>query len=325
MNDAERLAGAEHDSRVVWSDLALVALVVLAAWLLFATLELNEALFAITRRWELMQVDEFPATLLVLAVGLVWFSWRRYREARAELALRRSAEAHLQTLLLENRRLAQQSLAAQESERKRLARELHDELGQYLNAIKTDAASLRQSIEDPAALRATAAISGHAEYLYAVVRNMIRELRPVALDELGLNAALEHYVEQCAQRMPEVTFEVSLAGELDSLDEQVNLAVYRLIQESLTNISRHAGARRVVLSISRASDGRGAAEAVTVKITDDGRGADLQRLPEGVGLIGMRERIEMLGGQWHVATQPGAGFAITARIPLDAVRPAVAA
>jgi two-component system sensor histidine kinase UhpB len=328
MDHAVRVAGApsDLDPGAIRHDLVIVVLAVLIASLLSARLELNELLFALTRRWELVQIDELPTVLLVLATCLAWFSWRRYREARVELVRRRKAEARLHALLLENRRLSRQYLEGQESERKYLARELHDELGQYLNAIKTDAVSLRQMIDSPTALlRAAAAIDRHADYLYRVVRNLIRELRPVALDELGLKAALEHYLEQCTQRMPSVTFEISLKGELDSLGEPVSLAIYRLMQESLTNVSRHAGASRVAISVGRDASGDDARDAVTLTVADDGCGTDLRRTAPGLGLIGMRERVEMFGGKWHVTTRPGEGFRIVACIPLNAPTPATAA
>jgi two-component system sensor histidine kinase UhpB len=313
MNDAVRVIGAQADfeREATWHDLVIVVLTVLCASLLFAWLELNEALFVLTRRWEFVQIDELPAVLFVLAMCLAWFSWRRYREAR-------SAEARLQALLLENRRLAQQYLQGQESERKYLARELHDELGQYVNAIKTDAVSLQQMTDNPPAFqRAAAAINRHADYLYAVVRNLIRELRPVALDELGLKAALEHYLDQCRQRMPDVQFELSLDGDLDSLGELVSLAIYRLVQEGLTNVSRHAGASRVTVGLVRGASANDARDVVTLAIADDGRGADPLQTPSGLGLIGMRERVEMLGGEWRITTHPGEGFSIVASIPLD--------
>lgn len=303
----------------IWRDLGIVVAVLLVAGSLFAYLELNESLFALTRRWEALQVDELPAVLFVLATCLAWFAWRRYREARAELLRRRAAEERLAALLLENRRLAQQYLQGQESERKSLARELHDELSQYLNAIKTDAVSIQEKVEDgsPVILRASCAIIRHADHLHTVVRDLIRELRPVALDDLGLKAALEHYLDHCQQRMPQVQFVIAFDGDLDTLGEPVSLAIYRLTQEGVTNVSRHAGATRLAIRVTRIGASDDGSDAVTFSITDDGRGADLNESPSGLGLIGMRERVEMLGGQLRVTTGPGQGFSIDARIPVD--------
>ncbi|HEY5755744.1 MAG TPA: sensor histidine kinase [Steroidobacter sp.] len=302
-----------------FTDLALIACIVLAAALLFAHVELNEWIFVSTRQWEGLQVDELPAVLAVLTTCLSWFAWRRYREARVELTKRQIAEAQLAALLLENRRLAQQYLHAQEAERKSLARELHDELGQYLNAIKTDAVSIQDQVNG-AALEAVSAIIRHVDHLHAVVRDLIRELRPVALDDLGLQAALEHYLDHCRQRMPRVNVSVALDGDLDTLGEPLNLAIYRLTQEALTNISRHAQAGHVAIRVSRSGPIAEVSDAVIFSISDDGRGADPTEPHAGLGLIGMRERVEMLGGQWRITTGRGQGFDLFARIPVGEQR-----
>jgi signal transduction histidine kinase len=315
-----RIAGrpSDPDERTLRKDLTIVVLVVMVSALLFARVELNEWLFALTRRWESLQLDEALPVLFVLSTCLSWFAWRRYAQARAELVRRQAAEQQLASLLLENRRLAQQYLLAQEQERKSVARELHDELGQYLNAIKTDAVSIQEQVGGAQAA-AVSAIIRHADHLHAVVRDLIRELRPVALDDLGLQAALEHYLDHCQQRMPRVRFDVALEGDLDTLGEPLNLTLYRLTQEALTNVSRHAHAGHLAIRVSRSSPPTDDSDAVTFSITDDGRGTDLTEHHSGLGLIGMRERVEMLGGQWHVTTERGQGFSLVARIPVGAL------
>lgn len=306
---------SDLDPRVLWRDLVILALVVLVSAVLFTYVEFNEWLFAHTRQFEALQVDEALPVLVVLATCLSWFAWRRYREARAELIKRQAAEARLEGLLLENRRLAQQYLEAQEAERKSLARELHDELGQYLNAIKTDAVSIQEQLSGPQA-SAVSAIIRHTDHLHAVVRDLIRELRPVALDTLGLQAALEHYLDHCQQRMPRVRLSVALEGDLDTLGEPLNLAIYRLAQEALTNVSRHAQARQVGVRVTRTGPAADISDAITFSVTDDGCGIDPNETHAGLGLIGMRERVDMLGGQWKVTTGPGQGFSLFARIPV---------
>lgn len=296
-------------------DLVIIAVLVLAATVLFTHVEMTEWLFARTREWESMQVDELLPVLVVLSSCLCWFAWRRYRETRDALVKRQAVEAELEALLRENRRLAHQYLQAQEAERKSIARELHDELGQYLNAIKTDAVSIQEQVAGPAAA-AVDAIIRHTDHLHAVVRDLIRELRPVALDDLGLQAALEHYLDDCRQRMPRVRFNIALEGDLDSLTEPLNLTIYRLTQEALTNISRHAQASRVDIRVTRTGPAAEASDAVTFSITDDGRGVDENQLYRGLGLIGMRERVDMLGGEWKITTRPGEGFSLFARIPI---------
>lgn len=307
------------DQRTLRKDLMIVALIVIASALLFGYVEFSEWLFARTRQWEALQLDEALPILVVLSTCLSWFAWRRYSEAHAELTRRQAAEQQLASSLLENRRLAQQYLQAQEQERKSVARELHDELGQYLNAIKTDAVSIQEQVTGPQAT-AVSAIIRHADHLHAVVRDLIRELRPVALDDLGLQAALEHYLDHCQQRMPRVRFDVALEGDLDTLGEPLNLVIYRLTQEALTNVSRHAQAGRLAIRVSRSGPPCDVSDAVTFSITDDGRGTDPTENHSGLGLIGMRERVEMLGGQWRVTTGRGQGFSLFARIPVGALR-----
>src|SRR5271167_1254442 len=129
----------------LWHDAAVVIGITAVSIIVSIHFDLNEALFMLTRRNERFQVDELPIGMLVLLMCLMWLSWRRYSQACREVRARRIAEAQLGAALAENRRLAQENLRIQEVERKHLARELHDELGQYLNAIKLDAVAIRES------------------------------------------------------------------------------------------------------------------------------------------------------------------------------------
>jgi two-component system sensor histidine kinase UhpB len=300
-----------------WRDIALVVIVTTLGGIFAAYFNWSESLFAWTRRFEHWQLDELPAVFTVLFVGLAWFAWRRYRDARSELLQRRTAEARLEQLLLDNRRLARQFLHMQESERKFLARELHDELGQYLNAIKIDAVSIQQRVVEPTSpiVRGATDIIRHIDHVSDVVRDLIGKLRPTGLDELGLKAAFEHCVEEWRPRLPHVHFSVALEGDLDSLDEVVALTLYRLVQEGVTNVSRHSRARHVDISVRRAPDSN-TMDQVVFDMTDDGCGADLTKKITGLGLIGMRERAEMLDGRFELTSTPGSGFSIHAAIPL---------
>jgi two-component system, NarL family, sensor histidine kinase UhpB len=298
-------------------DIIVVLLATLAAAVLAVYFEASEAIVAWTRPWEHVQLDEVPIVLVVLSASLAWFAGRRYGESQQELTRRRAAEARLANLLRDNRRLGQQLMQVQESERKTLARELHDELGQYLNAIKIEAITIEHG--EPASpdslRRAAAQIVGHTDHVYGVVRDLIRKLRPVALDTLGLKAALEHHVNDWRQRLPGLQINASLDGDLDDVDEPLGLAVFRLVQEGITNVSRHARAQRVDIRVSRDHSARGG--DVLVSIADDGCGSDAARMESGLGLLGMRERLEMLGGKLDITAEPGRGFNIRARIPLE--------
>src|SRR6185503_353458 len=179
--DGRELAAASR------RDLLLVG----AATLLFFTasvaFELSEKVLAWTRPWERYQLDEIPGTLMFLALGLAWFSWRRARDARQELRQRLAAQQRLAEALAENRRLSLSHVRVQEEERRELARELHDELGQHLNFIKLNAVAIRGRTAGTLAdvHDAAVAVIEVADHVHGTVRDMLRRLRPVGLDELG--------------------------------------------------------------------------------------------------------------------------------------------
>jgi two-component system sensor histidine kinase UhpB len=298
---------------VPWRDAVLVLGATCVSILLSAHFELNEALYALTRRAEYLQLDELPVGMLVLLIGLMWLSWKRHRHARRELKARRIAEAALADVLLENRRLAMEYLRIQEVERKHLARELHDELGQYLNAIKLDAVSIIDGGAEPVfSTRAANAIMGTVDHVHGVVTSMIGRLRPVGLDELGLIAAIEHCVDHWRQRLPETRFQLSVSGNWEDLGEALNLTIYRLIQEGLTNVYKHARAGHVVIELQRAPD---AGDELSLTVADDGSGMTSTARSSRFGLRGMRERVEMMGGRFVLDSEPGRGVRFAAVIP----------
>ena len=158
-----------------WRDAALVIAITFLSFVLAARFQLNELLYSLTRHFEYVQLDELPIGMLVLSICLIGVAVARYRHAQRELAARRLAEARLESVLAQNRELAQQSLRIQESERKHLARELHDEFGQYLNAIKLDAVAIRETAgRDPAAaMESTLAIIRAVDHVHGAVGAMI--------------------------------------------------------------------------------------------------------------------------------------------------------
>ncbi len=301
-----------HAASAPWGDLLAVALATAIAAALCVVFNLHELLFGFTRRFEWLQLDELPVILLTLALGLGWLALRRYREARA-------AQARLQRVLAENRELAQQHLTVQEAERRRLARELHDELGQYLNAIKLDAVALLAG--DPSASREASArqIIQSVDHVHGAVSDMIRRLRPAGLDELGLGAALEACVDHWRRRLPGTRFELTLRGELEDLGERLNLALYRLIQEGLTNCSKHARASHIQIVVER-GPAPGGGEQVQLRLIDNGVGADARALRGGFGVGGMRERAQLLGGEFAIQTAPGEGYRLLASLPVARAR-----
>jgi two-component system, NarL family, sensor histidine kinase UhpB len=310
-----RIRGSE---RAVWQD----ALVVVFATALMAALcvefDFSEALRRWTAPWERFQLDEVPAVMVVLAAGMAWFAARRYGEAGRELRRRELAETRLEAALTDNRRLAHQYVRLQEAERKSLARELHDELGQYLNVIKLDAVAFRDGrLTDATSLRERAeAIVANCNHIHTALTSLIRQLRPVGLDELGLGAALEHCIDTWRPRLPDVQLSLELAGEFGDLTEAVTLTVYRVVQEALNNIAKHASAGKVTMRVERIPAGEDSTGLVTVTVVDDGIGVDTTIPTQGLGLIGMRERVAALAGRLAVTSTPGRGFQLQAQIPV---------
>jgi len=205
-------------------------------------------------------------------------------------------------------------LRAEETERRRIARELHDETGQVLTAIRLELGLLARQVEGNAAAREALEraldLTGRA---LETIRAVVRGLRPVALDDLGLVPAVESLAEEFAGRTGvAVDCDAQPGGDLPP---EVEVALYRIFQEALTNVARHAEARHVRATLRR----EGAEVVLTVR--DDGRGMDtaaVSRAGDGrAGLAGMRERLMGLGGRLEVRSAPGQGVHLEARMPVE--------
>jgi two-component system sensor histidine kinase UhpB len=219
----------------------------------------------------------------------------------------------------ENRFLTQRSLAIQENERRNLAHELHDELGQAITAIKAVAVSIEQqlSARDSASIReAASTIISVSNRMYDVARNMMRRLRPPALDELGLVTALQDMIDDWNTRHQDIFCYFSSEGDPGLLDEECKISLYRIVQESLTNIIKHARATTVKINLGVVAGENSQPGHVILNIEDDGAGFDPDKIRTGLGLLGMRERVEALNGTCSINAEPGRGVRITVNIPL---------
>jgi glucose-6-phosphate-specific signal transduction histidine kinase len=303
---------ARHD--LLWIVALTTAFAVLCSWL-----ELSEAVLAWTRPRERFQLDELPGVLLFLASALAWYAWRRVGEARQEIALRQRTETQLRAALTQNRELAHAGVRMQEEERRSLARELHDELGQCLNAIKLDAVCLRDGGARGLAEvdSSAAAIIDMTAHLEGVVRDMVRRLRPPGLDELGLAAALENCVDGWRRRLPGVEFTMTVGEDIGRLDEATNMTLYRLVQEGLTNVAKHARASRVDIVLQRGAAAPAGASAVVLTVQDNGDGERETTADDGLGIVGMRERVEALAGRFDLGPAGGSGFGFAAWLPIE--------
>jgi signal transduction histidine kinase len=206
-----------------------------------------------------------------------------------------------------------QRLAAAEGERQRWARELHDETLQSLSALRIGLSTAGRSGRPEALGRAVAQAVDQLEETIADLRALSTDLRPAALDELGVQAALEGLAERTGRHGVEVDISVELAygpgKESTRHVPELETAVYRIVQEALTNASKHGQAKRAVVEV-REQD-----TTVHVSVRDDGTGFDPGGETDGFGLLGMRERVELLGGELLIDSAPGSGAVVRASIP----------
>jgi two-component system sensor histidine kinase UhpB len=210
---------------------------------------------------------------------------------------------------------ARHILHAQEEERKRIARELHDETSQALTSLLISLALLEESVTDPLGRDRINDTRTLAHQTLRAVRNMSLDLRPSALDDLGLLPALRWYVKEYQQKCG-IEAELAVSGLKERLSPEIETALYRIIQESLTNTAKHAHARHVWVTLTE--DGL----LLRATIRDDGQGFDAVNMlrrhwqDRGLGLAGMQERVALIDGAVEIESEPGAGALITVTIPL---------
>ena len=216
------------------------------------------------------------------------------------------------------RRLSGSIMANQEKERKAIARELHDELGQVLTALRMDAVWLSERLQaqDPKAGDRALTMCGLIDSTIDEVRGLATRLRPGVLDDLGLIDALEWYIADFAKRTGiTCTFKHRQVPNIDGIGAT---AAYRIVQEALTNVTRHAAATQVKVSLEPKKG------MLTLTVADNGRGFDLQEIAaaECLGLAGMRERAGLLGGSLEIRSRPGKGTKVCFKLPADGSRSA---
>jgi signal transduction histidine kinase len=252
-------------------------------------------------------------------------------ELSLEIAQRKAAEEALQkserhySQLLEKsdqlqeelRRLSRQILSAQEDERRRISRELHDVIAQTLTGINVRLAALaKEAATNTKGIdRNIARTQRLVEKSVDIVHQFARELRPAVLDDLGLIPALHSFMKSFNKQTGVRTHLTAFTG-VEQLDTARRTVLFRVAQEALTNVARHAQASRVDVTIKRLSGG------ICMKIKDDGKSFQVERMLHGkgskrLGLLGMRERLEMVGGRFEIESSPGKGTTVTARMEPD--------
>lgn len=254
--------------------------------------------------------EEFPleASISQVSVG----GKRLFTVILRDITARKRAEREVRESREQLRQLSAALQAVREEEKARIARELHDELGQALTGLKMDLAQLVTQLapEQQGAIGQANAMKTLIESTVASVRRIATELRPLMLDDLGLVATIEWLVSDFSRRTG-IAVDLAMPGPELEVDAELSTALFRVLQESLTNVARHAGANRVRITLS------GTESDVQLTVEDDGKGigASLESAPRTFGLIGMRERARMLGGELAVHSNPGAGTSIVMIVP----------
>ncbi|WP_298597709.1 sensor histidine kinase [Zoogloea sp.] len=214
-------------------------------------------------------------------------------------------------------RLAHRLLSVREEERQHLARELHDEFGQYLASLNAEAAFARELADEgvPALRPCADSIVRTIVHMMETLQQILHRLRPIGLEEFGLLPSLRQLIVGWNQRSRETRFTLVADDVLDDLPDNINVSLYRIIQESLTNAVRHGQPGRVEVSLRRAPAG------LILEIRDDGQGVrsgpDAGK-PGGFGRLGMEERVLALGGTLHIAPAPGRGTLVSVHLPVPA-------
>lgn len=269
--------------------------------------------------------DEVLATTFAHSLALALIQSR-------EQAQRRKAELETQRLLNENRQLTRKLFRAQEEERKRVARELHDELGQYLTAMQADLAMMSSLSAQchPEIHRCAQTVDALLTRFHDTVRSLIENLRPPLLDQLGLAEALEELVNDYRSHYRKISWKLTIIGNLGALDETLGITAYRIVQECASNLGRHARATQAEITVCESAACQGEAcqrhfgpppadsDSVRLLIKDNGVGLSSREAKRGLGLLGVRERVEALGGVFSVESQSGQGTCVAIEIPSQA-------
>jgi two-component system sensor histidine kinase UhpB len=227
---------------------------------------------------------------------------------RIELAFLRM----MRRLEAERRRAGSATLHAQEEERARVARDLHDEVNQSLTGLllRLEAAREAAPPELEAEIAATKALANQA---MTELLSLARQLRPTALDDLGLAAAIGGQVEQLGRG--EIATQLETEGDFSDLGDDQQLVVYRVAQEALSNATRHSGAETVAVAMLRTEGG-----GVALEVSDDGRGFAFDESQRGLGIGGMRERALLVGAELTIESRPGAGTTVRLDVPGESNR-----
>jgi two-component system, NarL family, sensor histidine kinase UhpB len=310
------LDGWDTLTRLLWiGAIALAVINVVVFWLTGRALH---PLQTVMKGLQRMEQGDYEARLPILTGKegrLMSLAFNRTAQAVADSAAAQKVASEARQRLQENRELTKMIQSHIEEERRSIARELHDELGQSITAIKSIGLSILQRPDrhDERVSEAARLIVDTAGHMYDAVHEMIPRLRPFALDSFGLGDALSDLASEWRTRHPGLELRLHIDAALPELDDAVTTCAYRIVQEALINALRHAAASRILVSVT--------AEAgeLVVRIDDNGVGLSSGwEQPGHYGIRGMRERAAVLGGTFELLAGQDGGTQVVARLPLTA-------
>lgn len=306
----------------VWSAIEWLAAISLAISLLIL------AVVLVLVRFSLAPFDSLRKGLAELEAGKagVEIPIQGASEFRSISRALNSLALTLDRVKKENRTLLSRLIEVQEDERREIARDLHDEAGPALFSIRASAVALFDAVAEsppnPAlAQRLSYTIEKTSEALQILFRDLLRRLRPNGLAELGLNEAMNRLVEVWREKYPEVGLNLNMPHDFSSVDEYMATVAYRIVQEALTNIFRHASAQCATIDVAfddarlRGDEEEESRPVLKIEIEDNGVGLP-QKMKHGLGLVGMRERVDAVGGKITIENHPQGGTRILALLPL---------
>lgn len=251
---------------------------------------------------DLRELELFLSTQALLGIGLGIAISRQQQLAQRLQRYRVQLEQELKT----RRQLMERLVHTEEGVRKEIARELHDEIGQNITAIQIQAMLINRSAPSPAAQSAADQISTLSQLIHQTTRQLLRQLRPPVLDEMTLDKALYHLAAEFSFAERDIDFQLDYRLSQHPLDDTITFTLYRLVQELLNNINKHAQAQHIHISLLQEND------VITLDVRDDGIGIP-ERVHEGLGLRGIEERVRALGGDWMLHRRKGTR--ITVNLP----------
>lgn len=266
------------------------------------------------------ELGELQRTILQMAAALMSARQDLEQQVRSRTQELRVAIDQLRQTDAEKRRLISHSNASIESDRKRVAAEIHDHLGASLISVRLEASAMAaraEALGDEDLARSAQRVAKTVQALYASTRDIVKSLRPEVLDTLGLAGAVEELVSGYDKVHPDCRFSLDVSAPLPPVCSELAMQAYRVIQESLTNVIKHAGATRARVTLSVVQPEGDQSDLLSIEIQDNGQGFDTgSRNGNGLGLIGMRERVASVGGEISISSPRGQGTTITVTLPL---------